>query len=104
MTKKQKRRLYKDVAQRMVSAVDELNAALREAAEHPQVRVYAGWVDINAHPFQMNCEVTRITGHVVKDETPTTSHVFKYLLDTKEWVDQKSTPEEKKKFRASNPE
>lgn len=58
----QNRKLYKEVASRVLAAIDELNAAVREAYEHPQVRVHFGPHGEDL-PCQLGCEVTRITGH-----------------------------------------
>ena len=60
-----KRRIYKDVAERVIVAVTELNAAFAEAAEHPQVRVHFKYPKSDTPPLQYGCEVTRITKHVV---------------------------------------
>ncbi len=63
-----KRRIYKDVAERMLVAVRELNAALVEAHDHPQVRVHVTYPRLDTRPAQFGCEVTRITKHEIPPE------------------------------------
>ena len=64
-----KRRTYKEIAERVTVAVTEVNAALVEAYEHPQVRVYMGpHSGSDAPPLQLGCEVTRVTKHKVIPE------------------------------------
>lgn len=60
-----KRKPYKDVAERMLAAVRELNAAVVEAHEHPHVRVHMCYPKHETIPAQYGCEVTRITKHEV---------------------------------------
>ena len=61
-----KRRPYKNVAERVIAAMTEWNAALAEAHEHPQVRVHIIYPTGSvAPPVQYGCEVTRITKHEV---------------------------------------
>ncbi len=64
-----KRKPYKDVAERVLAAVQELNAALVEAHEHPQVRVHMQYPENPIRPpMRYGCEVTRITKHAVAAE------------------------------------
>ncbi len=63
-----KHKLYKDVAARVLAAVRELNAALVEAHEHPQVRVHMRYPKHEMVPTQYGCEVTRVTGHAIAAE------------------------------------
>ncbi len=63
-----KRKSYTDVAERVLAAVRELNAALAEAHEHPQVRVHMHYPQHETRPTQYGCEVTRITKHEVAVE------------------------------------
>ena len=60
-----KRKVYKDVAERVLAAVRELNAALVEASDHPQVRVHMHYPERPIVPTQYGCEVTRITKHEI---------------------------------------
>lgn len=63
-----KQNLYKDVAERILAAVRELNAALVEAHAHPQVRVHMRYPEHKTIPFQYGCEVTRVTKHAIAAE------------------------------------
>lgn len=65
-----KRRSYTQVAERVTAAVTELNAAIMEAFEHPQVRVHLGPADgiVSEPPIQLGCEVTRVTKHAIAPE------------------------------------
>lgn len=62
---KMKRQSYTAVAERVVAATKELNAALQEAYDHPQVRVHMGPTTDGVLPIQYGCEITRITKHGV---------------------------------------
>jgi hypothetical protein len=63
-----KRKPYSNVAERVLAAVRELNAALVEAYEHPQTRVHMRLPQQPIIPFQFGCEVTRVTKHAIVAE------------------------------------
>ena len=68
MSKRTPRKSYKDVAERVLAAVRELNGALAEAHEHPQTRVHMSFPQHPTFPTQFGCEVTRITKHFIPAE------------------------------------
>lgn len=78
----QETRTYDEVAERVLAAVHELNAALAEAYEHPEVRVHAGMF-FEQMPAQVGCEVTRITKHKVTPSPP--PKLYEYIVGTNEW-------------------
>ena len=65
MAKRTPRRAYSDVAERVLAAVRELNAAMDEAYEHPQTKVHLSVPSPTTGRVQFGCEVTRITKHAV---------------------------------------
>ena len=89
-----RRRAYKDVAERVIAAMTEWNAALAEAHEHPQVRVHMKYSTSDTTPVQFGCEVTRITKHVVPlDKAEPWKAVY-------HWVDWPATKKRKRKSKA----
>ena len=65
MPKRTPRRSYKDVAERVLAAVRELNAAMDEAYEHPQTKVHLSVPSPTTGRVQFGWEVRRITKHAV---------------------------------------
>jgi len=71
-----KKRLYKDIAERVIAATNEFNDAIMEAFEHPQSHVYLGGFN-TPPPVQLTVEVTRITNHRVGEESVRTFDLAK---------------------------
>lgn len=93
-----KRKPYNDVAERVLAAVRELNAALKEAYEHPQTKVHLT-VPVDAGRIQFGCEVTRITKHAIAVEVgPVKARPFTYKITEK--TDAPKKPKKAKKTRA----